>query len=524
MNLNSQKNITPDGSVLIIDYGSQLTQLIAKRARSVGVYSEVVPYDTLWTEFNVDSYRAFIISGGPMSASDATAIPLPQTLLRTEKPMLFICYGAQRLAHELGGLVESSQKREYGSTVITLTVTDDPLFRQWPEESCVLMSHSDHIEVLPSDCMPLAYTNNGVLAAFKHNHKPYYAVQFHPEAEETVYGNALFENFLLTICGEGPNWSMQYYLEEEVKVIRQCVGDQLVLLGLSGGVDSLVSAAILHRAIGKQLYCVFVDHGLMRLHETQQVQSYVQEHFDFNFIQVDASQQFFSALEGIIDPEEKRKIVGKLFIDTFLQVATEQIHQHHVTFLAQGTIYSDVIESAHGGKSQLIKSHHNVGGLPEELSLQLIEPLRYLFKDEVRALGLALGIHRDLIMRHPFPGPGLTIRVLGEVKESYVKILQLADNLLIEELHTSGWYEKVSQAFCVFAPVKSVGVKGDNRSYEYTIVIRIIQSDDFMTGKFAKLPWDLLEKIGARIVNEVAHVSRVVYDITNKPPATVEWE
>nr|WP_246209014.1 glutamine-hydrolyzing GMP synthase [Entomospira entomophilus] len=509
---------------MIIDYGSQLTQLIAKRARKVGVYSEVVPYDADWNEVNVDSYRAFIISGGPMSAHDMSAAALPDPLLTSGKPMLFICYGAQRLAYELGGVVESSQKREYGATAITLTGSDTVLFFNWAKESLVLMSHSDHIEVLPPDCTALAYTDNGVLAAFKHNTKPYYAVQFHPEADETEFGGQLFQNFLLTICNQAPNWSMQYYLEEEVKIIREVVGDQLVLLGLSGGVDSLVSAAILHKAIGKQLYCVFVDHGLMRLDETQQVRSYVEEHFDFNFIQVDASEQFFRALKGVSDPEEKRKIVGKLFVETFQQVATDQIHQHHVTFLAQGTIYSDVIESAHGGKSQLIKSHHNVGGLPEELHLQLIEPLRYLFKDEVRALGLELGIHRDLIMRHPFPGPGLTIRVLGEVQKSYVTILQHADSLLLEELHTSGWYEQVSQAFCVFAPVKSVGVKGDNRSYEYTIVVRVIQSDDFMTGKFARLPWELLEKIGARIVNEVEHVSRVVYDITNKPPATVEWE
>nr|WP_276508959.1 glutamine-hydrolyzing GMP synthase [Entomospira culicis] len=509
---------------MVIDYGSQLTQLIAKRSRKVGVYSQVVAYDSDFSTIDLNAYCAFVISGGPMSVHDADAQGIPPALLASGKPMLFICYGAQRLAHEAGGRVESSQKREFGATLIRLVKPEHPLFCGWQMESKVLMSHSDHIEVLPDAFDALAYTDQGVLAAYAHREKPYYAVQFHPESEDTVHGEALFINFLQTIARAPANWSMPYYLEEEVKVLRERIGDRQVLLGLSGGVDSLVSAAILDRAIGNQLYCVFVDHGLMRANEAQQVRAYVEAHFNLNLIQVNASEQFLSALVGVEDPEAKRKIVGKLFVETFLAVAKEQIQSHHLTFLAQGTIYSDVIESAHGGKSQLIKSHHNVGGLPEELHLELVEPLRYLFKDEVRALGLAMGIDRALVMRHPFPGPGLTIRILGEVKAEYIPILQHADTIMLDELHSAGLYDAVSQAFCVFLPVKSVGVKGDNRSYDYTIGVRMIQSDDFMTGRFAQLPWSVLERIGARIVNEVAHVSRVVYDITNKPPATIEWE
>lgn len=521
--MNLEHSIRPVGSVLIVDYGSQLTQLIARRVRELGIYSEVVSYDTDFSRISFKEYCAFIISGSDMSVNDPDSGSLPSVLLEESKPLLCICYGAQRLVHECGGTVESSLKREFGVSQLVLSSEASDIFTDWPHRSEVLMSHSDHITELPPNYEPLAYTDQGVLAAYRHINKPYYAVQFHPEAEDTAYGKLLFSNFLFKVSSLTVNWSMEYYLEKEIQCIRNIVGTRAVLLGLSGGVDSLVSAVMLHRAIGAQLHCVFVDHGFMRLDEAKQTQAYIKA-FGFSFIQVDAKDSFFKALAGITDPETKRKTVGKLFVDTFLEVAKNQINQHEITFLAQGTIYSDVIESAGSGKSKLIKSHHNVGGLPADLSLELLEPLRYLFKDEVRALGLSLGIDKLQVMRHPFPGPGLSIRIVGEVTPLYVEIVQKADFIMLEELHKSCMYEAVSQAFCIFAPIKSVGIKGDSRSYDYTIIVRVVRSEDFMTARFAQLPWSVLERIGARIVNEVEHVGRVLYDITSKPPATIEWE
>lgn len=514
----------PSGSILIIDYGSQLTQLIARRIRELNVYSEIFPFDSDFSKLDMSLFNGFVFSGSPCSANLPDSPPLPALLLKSGKPCLAICYGAQRLAVEQGGEVALSQAREYGETPIDIKDKNNPLFAGAQNQSAVLMSHSDRIVKLPEGFVESARTADGVIAALRSLSQPWYGLQFHPEADHSQEGRLFLKNFVKNICACPENWSMERYLAFESRELQNQIGEGEVLLGLSGGVDSLVSAVLLHKAVGKRLHCVLVDHGLMRKGESAEVSSFISRHFDFNLTVVEAKEEFFAALRGIIDPEQKRKVIGAKFIEVFERVAKTSARQ--AEFLAQGTIYPDIIESAGnaGSKASIIKSHHNVGGLPEKLNLKIVEPLRLLFKDEVRRLGALLGIPHELLYRHPFPGPGLGIRVLGEVKPEYVAMLQNADAIFIEELRKQGLYDQTAQAFCVFAPVKSVGVMGDNRTYEYTVILRAVQTDDFMTGRFAALPLDFLGRTANRIVNETRGINRVAYDITNKPPATIEWE
>jgi GMP synthase (glutamine-hydrolysing) len=512
----------PAGSVLIIDYGSQLTQLIARRIRELNIYSEIIAFDTPLDDTRLQYYEAFILSGGPYTSTAADAPALNEKLLQSGKKILAVCYGAQRMALEFGGTVESSEKREFGDTTIKVPAPH-VLFKEIPLCHTVWMSHSDRISTVPAHWQVLATTEAGVIAAITDN-RNYFAVQFHPEADHSEFGRTLLKNFIFDIAGLRENWNMEYYLQHETAWLSREIGGNKIILALSGGVDSLVSAVLVAKAVGKNLHCIFVDHGLLRKNERQEVEAFIRKNFEFNLMVIDAREEFVTALAGVTDPEQKRKIIGHKFIALFEEAARK--HFSDARFLVQGTIYPDIIESAGNSqaKGEVIKSHHNVGGLPEKLNFKIIEPLRMLFKDEVRKLGLTMGIPRALVMRHPFPGPGLAIRIPGEIKEEYLSILREADAILIEELHKNNLYDKTAQAFCVFLPVKTVGVMGDNRTYEYVIAIRVIESNDFMTGRFARLPLEFLEKTAGRIVNEVKGVNRIVYDITNKPPATIEWE
>lgn len=522
--------------ILILDFGSQVTQLIARRVREAGVFSEVYPYDVS-DEF-VRSYGAagIILSGGPSSVTEGDTPRAPKAVFEAGVPVLGICYGMQTMAEQLGGKVENGKVREFGYAEVRarghtalLNGIADFATSEGHGMLKVWMSHGDKIIDLPPGFRLMASTDNCPIAGMADEERKLYGVQFHPEVTHTVQGKAILGRFVHEICGCRSDWNMPDYIAEAVEAIRKQVGDEEVILGLSGGVDSSVAAALIHRAIGDQLTCVFVDHGLLRLDEGKMVMNMFGKNLGVKVIHVDATEQFMGKLAGVTDPEAKRKIIGGEFVEVF-QVEAGKLK--NAKWLAQGTIYPDVIESAGKGKkgAHTIKSHHNVGGLPETLNLKLLEPLRELFKDEVRELGVALGLPHEMVYRHPFPGPGLGVRILGEVKKEYADLLRRADAIFIEELRNTtddegkSWYDKTSQAFAVFLPVKSVGVMGDGRTYEYVVALRAVQTQDFMTAHWAHLPHELLGKVSNRIINEVRGLNRVVYDISGKPPATIEWE
>ena len=522
--------------ILILDFGSQVTQLIARRVRDAGVFSEVYPYDV--SEDFIRNYGAagVILSGGPNSAIDDETYLAPPAVFDLGVPVLGICYGMQIMAEQLGGKVENGKIREFGYAEVrarghTRLLNDIADFTT-PEGHGMLkvwMSHGDKVISMPPGFKLMASNDNCPIAGMADETRRFYAVQFHPEVTHTVQGTALIGRFVHEICGCKSDWNMPDYISEAVDSIRAQVGSDDVILGLSGGVDSSVAAALIHRAIGAQLTCVFVDHGLLRLDEGKMVMDMFAKNLGVKVIHVDATEQFMGHLVGVADPEQKRKIIGREFVEVF-QVESAKIK--NAKWLAQGTIYPDVIESAgKGKKGHTIKSHHNVGGLPDTLHLKLLEPLRELFKDEVRKLGVALGLPEAMVYRHPFPGPGLGVRILGEVKKEFADLLRRADAIFIEELRNTpvagtdqNWYQATSQAFAVFLPVKSVGVMGDGRTYEYVVALRAVQTQDFMTAQWAHLPHELLGKISNRIINEVRGINRVVYDISGKPPATIEWE
>jgi GMP synthase (glutamine-hydrolysing) len=534
--------------ILILDFGSQVTQLIARRVREAHVYCEVHPCDVSsdWVKaFAADGMlKGVILSGSHASVYEESTDRAPDAVFELGIPVLGICYGMQTMAQQLGGKVASGQTREFGYAEVrahghTRLLTDLADFTT-PEGHGMLkvwMSHGDKVVDMPPGFSVMASTPSCPIAGMADEARGYYALQFHPEVTHTVQGAAMLRRFVLDICATSPDWIMGDYVSEAVARIREQVGDQEVILGLSGGVDSSVAAALIHRAIGDQLTCVFVDHGLLRLNEGDMVMEMFAGKLHARVIRVDASELFLGQLAGVDDPEKKRKIIGGLFVDVFKAEAAKlkagDGGHKGATFLAQGTIYPDVIESggAKSKKAVTIKSHHNVGGLPEQLGLQLLEPLRDLFKDEVRELGVALGLPHDMVYRHPFPGPGLGVRILGEVKKEYADLLRQADAIFIEELRNcrdeatgKTWYELTSQAFTVFLPVKSVGVMGDGRTYEYVVALRAVQTNDFMTADWAELPYALLKKTSGRIINEVRGINRVTYDVSSKPPATIEWE
>jgi GMP synthase (glutamine-hydrolysing) len=516
--------------ILILDFGAQYTQLIARRVRELGVYCEIHPWDLSDAQVRAFRPRGVILSGGPESVTGAGSPHAPAAVFELGVPVLGICYGMQTMAQQLGGRVAPSSEREFGYAEVTVTgasrLLDHLEDRRNAAGRCLLdvwMSHGDRVDALPAGFIASASTDTIPFAAMSDERRRFYGVQFHPEVTHTTQGVRLLERFVREICGADALWSTGNILADAIEQVRAQVGNGKVLLGLSGGVDSSVVAALLHRAIGDQLTCVFVDHGLLRLDEAAQVMSTFAQHLGVRVIRVDAETRFLAALAGEEDPEAKRKIIGRTFIEVFEEEAQRV---RGVRFLAQGTIYPDVIESAGArtGKAQVIKSHHNVGGLPERMHLELIEPLRELFKDEVRRLGVELGLPREMVYRHPFPGPGLGVRILGEVRKPYADLLRRADAIFIEELRRHDLYDRVSQAFAVFLPVRSVGVMGDGRRYDYVIALRAVETVDFMTAHWVRLPYEFLDHVSRRIVNEVAGISRVVYDISGKPPATIEWE
>lgn len=522
-NIHAQK-------ILILDFGSQYTQLIARRVRELGVYCEIWDYQSTQAEIEEFAPQGVIFSGGPETATKADSPRAPAYLLEGNLPLLGICYGMQTMAEQLGGKVESSDKSEFGHAVVNLCAPCD-LFNGIQDrvseagvgELNVWMSHGDKVVKLPPSFKVVASTSSAPIAAMTHESKPFFGIQFHPEVTHTVQGLHILERFVRGVCGCEALWTSANIIEDAIARVREQVGTDHVLLGLSGGVDSSVVAALLHKAIGDQLTCVFVDNGLLRLNEGDQVMATFAKNMGVKVIRADAEDKFLGALAGVNDPEAKRKAIGNTFIEVFDEEASKI---DNVQWLAQGTIYPDVIESAGSktGKAHLIKSHHNVGGLPEDMKLGLVEPLRELFKDEVRKIGVELGLPYDMVYRHPFPGPGLGVRILGEVKKEYCDILRRADAIFIEELHRADYYHKTSQAFAVFLPVKSVGVVGDARRYSWVITLRAVETIDFMTARWAHLPYELLETVSNRIINEIEDVSRVAYDVSSKPPATIEWE
>ncbi|AVS91270.1 GMP synthase (glutamine-hydrolyzing) [Paracidovorax avenae] len=536
--------------ILILDFGSQVTQLIARRVREAHVYCEVHPCDVsdAWVrEYAADgALKGVILSGSHASVYEETTDRAPQAVFELGVPVLGICYGMQTMAQQLGGKVEGGHKREFGYAEVrahghTALLKDIADFTTAEGHGMlkVWMSHGDKVAEMPPGFKLMASTPSCPIAGMADEARRFYAVQFHPEVTHTVQGQALLDRFVMGICGVQPDWVMKDHIAEAVESIRAQVGDEEVILGLSGGVDSSVAAALIHRAIGDQLTCVFVDHGLLRLNEGDMVMDMFVGKLHAKVVRVDASELFLRELAGVSDPEQKRKIIGRLFVDVFkaeaakLTASGASKKEKGATFLAQGTIYPDVIESggAKSKKAVTIKSHHNVGGLPEQLGLKLLEPLRDLFKDEVRELGVALGLPHEMVYRHPFPGPGLGVRILGEVKKEYADLLRRADAIFIEELRNhvdaetgKTWYDLTSQAFTVFLPVKSVGVMGDGRTYDYVVALRAVQTSDFMTADWAELPYALLKKVSGRIINEVRGINRVTYDVSSKPPATIEWE
>jgi GMP synthase (glutamine-hydrolysing) len=509
--------------IVILDFGSQYTQVIARRVRECNVYSVILRYDTPAPEIARLNPKGIILSGGPSSVYSRTA-PLPdRAIFALGLPVLGICYGVQLLAHYLGGKVEPGQKREYGKGTLRIKDTRCPLFADLPKTMQVWNSHGDRLTKLPAGFKPVAVTENSAYAAIENRARKMFGLQFHPEVVHTPQGRQILTRFVHGVCGCGKNWTMRNYIDQAVEAIRDQVGAEKVILGLSGGVDSSVAAALLHKAIGSQLTCIFVNNGLLRGREAEVVREVFGRHFKIKLQYVDASRLFLRRLKGVTDPERKRKVIGKTFIEVF-EAATQRAGK--AKFLAQGTLYPDVIESVPigGNPAAMIKSHHNVGGLPKRMRLQLVEPLKCLFKDEVRALGLELGLPQEIVMRQPFPGPGLAVRILGEVTPQRLEILRNADTIVVEEMKGSGWYYKIWQSFAVLLPVRSVGVMGDERTYDYTIALRAVESQDGMTADWVKLPYDLLEKLSSRIINEVKGVNRVCLDITSKPPGTIEWE
>ncbi|GAB4188821.1 MAG: glutamine-hydrolyzing GMP synthase [Wenzhouxiangellaceae bacterium] len=516
--------------ILILDFGAQYTQLIARRVREIDVYSEIMAWDVDAQAIRDFAPQGIILSGGPESATVGDGPTVNPLVFELGVPVLGICYGMQAMAAQLGGGVEASDHKEFGYARVRveqagrlLEGIEDQVDTNGVALLDVWMSHGDRVSSLPPGFSVMCATDSAPLAGMMDEERRFYGVQFHPEVTHTTQGKRMLQRFVRDICGAEAHWTTRNIIEDQCERVRETVGDQQVLLGLSGGVDSAVVAALLHRAIGDQLVCIFVDTGLLRHGEADQVMATFGRHMGINLIKVNAGDRFLSALQGETDPEAKRKIIGRVFIEVFDEEAKRL---DGVQWLAQGTIYPDVIESAGSatGKAHVIKSHHNVGGLPERMNLKLLEPLRELFKDEVRSIGSELGLPHEMIQRHPFPGPGLGVRILGEVKPEYVDLLARADHIYIEELVKHDLYHSVAQAFAVFLPVKSVGVVGDARRYEYVISLRAVETIDFMTARAARLPWDFLDLVARRIINEISGISRVVYDISGKPPATIEWE
>lgn len=522
--------------ILILDFGSQYSQLIARRVRDSGVFCEMFPYDIDSQRITDFGAKGVILSGGPESVHAENSPRINDAVFDLGVPVLGICYGMQAMADRFGGKVHASEIHEFGAATINVnghskltSGIEDSVSEDKSTTLNVWMSHGDKVIEAPQGFDIIASTPSCPIAIMANDDKQYYGLQFHPEVTHTLQGQALLSRFVHQICDCAGDWTPDNIIDMRVAQLKEQIGDKQVLLGLSGGVDSSVVAALLHKAIGDQLTCVFVDNGLLRLHEGDQVMQVFAENMGVKVIRVDAEDLFLNALAGESDPEAKRKIIGKTFIDVFANSAREisaQSDGKTIEFLAQGTIYPDVIESAksHQGKAHVIKSHHNVGGLPDDLAFELVEPLRDLFKDEVRKLGITLGLPEKMIYRHPFPGPGLGVRILGEVKKEYADILRLADAIFMQELERSGWYDKTAQAFAVFQPIKSVGVVGDGRRYAWVIALRAVETVDFMTARFAHLPYDLIETVSNRIMNEIKDVSRVTYDVSSKPPATIEWE
>jgi GMP synthase (glutamine-hydrolysing) len=516
--------------ILILDFGSQYTQLIARRIREIGVYCEIWPWDSHASVIREFAPRGIVLSGGPASVHAEDGPQAPNVVFELNVPVLGICYGLHTMAAQLGGTVEPSPFKEFGFARVTvgqpsrlLQAIEDHIDDQGKPQLDVWMSHGDKVTELPPGFEVIGSTASAPVAAMADDGRGFYGIQFHPEVTHTAQGKRILERFVHDICGCEEKWTPANIIRDSITRVQAQVGKDPVILGLSGGVDSSVVAALLHRAIGDQLTCIFVDTGMLRYQEPEQVMATFARHMGVQVIRVDARQRFLAALRGVTDPEEKRKVIGRLFIDVFEEQASAL---GDARWLAQGTIYPDVIESAGSktGKAHVIKSHHNVGGLPEHMQLELVEPLRELFKDEVRKIGMELGLPREMVFRHPFPGPGLGVRVLGEVREEYLDLLARADHIFIQELMDAGLYDQVSQAFAVFLPVKSVGVTGDQRRYEYVVALRAVETVDFMTARWAKLPYDFLERVSLRIANEINGISRIVYDISGKPPATIEWE
>ena len=528
MDVFDRSELTED-RILILDFGSQYTQLIARRIRECGVFSSILPYGTAVREIESFDPAGLVLSGGPATVTSEFAAKVPAEIFNLGIPVLGICYGMQTMAAQLGGRVENALTHEYGYTKVRV-ISKCPLFDEIVKFNAaseanldVWMSHGDRVIELPHGFETVAESDHSPIAAIADTQKHFYGLQFHPEVTHTDQGKRIIERFVHGICNCGSSWQAEDFIESQIQRIREKVGTEEVVLALSGGVDSSVCAALLQRAIGEQLTCIFVDNGLLRLNEPQSVKISMMDSLGVNVRFVDAQKRFFRELKGVRNPEAKRKTIGRVFIEIFQEEAAQL---KDVTWLAQGTIYPDVIESAafHTATAKVIKSHHNVGGLPDTLHLKLLEPLRDLFKDEVREIGTRLGLPREIVYRHPFPGPGLGVRILGEIKQQYAEILRKADAIFLEELWKNDLYYEASQAFAVFLPVKSVGVVGDNRAYEYVVSLRAVQTEDFMTAKCLRIPYEVLEVVSSRIVNEIPNISRVTYDISSKPPATIEWE